>query len=233
MIRKSFISTLAVAGLISIATGNARAVAETDLGLFGTIEIASDDLTSLPQWKRVISSFKELDKQAALCDRDIQKCKSQQMTLWRAKIQELELETANAKVRQINSFINKWRMATDEETYKRSDHWAEPLEFIVNGGDSEDFAIMKYISLKELGIPASSMRIVVTNDVLRGKTHTILSVDTGSERYVLDSQNNTILREDLVRYYVPFYSLNETKRWAHVPKQAADLKKAAGVEKND
>ena len=92
---------------------------------------------------------------------------------------------------------------------------------------------MKYISLKELGISPSKMRIVITNDVLRGVTHAFLSVEEGKNRLVLDSQNDTVLKEDLVNYYIPFYSVNEKTRWAHVPKQTATVDTAAGVEKND
>jgi len=200
-------------------------------GLFSTVEIASDNLQSLPQWREVISSFPKLAKTAARCDADIQDCKSQQMTLWRAKIRGLELSDPSIQIREINQFINRWKQVADSDTFGKKDHWATPLEFIPVGGDSEDFAIMKYISLKELGIDPSKMRIVVTNDVLRGVTHTILVVKYGKRTLILDSQNNTVLPEKLVQYYIPFYSVNETTRWAHIPKQTATV--AAGTDKND
>ncbi|MBL4740117.1 MAG: transglutaminase-like cysteine peptidase, partial [Sneathiella sp.] len=138
-----------------------------------------------------------------------------------------------SKILELNRFINKWRKISDFENYQKKDHWASPLEFMTNGGDSEDFAIMKYISLKELGISPSNMRIVVTNDVLRAKTHTILSVHIGSKRYILDSQSNSILQEQFVKYYVPFYSVNETTRWAHVPGQTSLLKAPEGKNNYD
>lgn len=202
-------------------------------GLFGTIEIPSDNLSALPQWRRVIKGFEESKMAARLCDQDIQKCASQQMTLWRAKIQELEQSRQSAKILEINRFINKWRKISDFENYQKKDYWASPLEFMTNGGDSEDFAIMKYISLKELGISPENMRIVVTNDVLRGKTHTLLSIHVGADRYVLDSQSNSVLKEQFVNYYVPFYSVNETTRWAHVSGQASLLGTPEGKKKND
>lgn len=219
---------------ITTASCKAPVASEIDVnGLFGTIEIPSNNLDALPQWSRVIDNFDKSRKAALLCDKDIQKCTSQQMTLWRAKIQELEDAENSIKIREINKFINKWRRVSDFENYDQEDYWATPLEFITFGGDSEDFAIMKYISLRELGISASKMRIVVTNDVLRGVNHTILSVHSGKRRFVLDSQNDTVLQEQLIKYYVPFYSVNETTRWAHVPRQAAALVDAGGVEKND
>ncbi|OUR78594.1 hypothetical protein A9Q83_06870 [Alphaproteobacteria bacterium 46_93_T64] len=223
-----------IASLLSAALFGASAIvgtsvaAQTPSGLFGTYEIPSKNLDALPQWQRALGGFGPLAKMARKCDLDIQKCESQQMTLWRTKIQELEHADSTVKIRQVNSFINKWQHATDEVTYKRADYWATPLEFITNGGDSEDFAIMKYVSLKELGIAADRMRIVVTNDVLRGVTHTVLSVNVNKKSYVLDSQNDTVLEEEFVKYYVPFYSVNETTRWAHIPSHISGSGDALG-----
>ncbi|MBE7638120.1 hypothetical protein GUA87_14780 [Sneathiella sp. P13V-1] len=213
MIAKSLILAALGMGLMNAPSN----VSATENGLFGTTEIPSRNLDALPQWKRVISSFPELEKAAAECDRDILRCGSQQMTLWRTKIQELEHASLNQKVREVNRFINKWQIAKDQDLYKQADHWAAPLDFLPNGGDSEDFAIMKYVSLKELGVKPENMRLVVTNDVLRGQTHTILGLTAAGKTYILDSQNDSVLEEGLVKYYVPFYSANETTRWAHIP----------------
>lgn len=237
MVKLSLTKAACLLGLsvgISGASHDAQAVSETHKpGLFGTIEIPSNNLGALPQWVRVVDNFAEAEKMSKQCDKDIQKCTSQQMTLWRAKIQELEDVEKTTKIREINKFINKWRHVSDRENYKQNDYWATPMEFITFGGDSEDFAIMKYVSLKELGIETSKMRIVVTNDVLRGVTHTVLSVHWGKRRFVLDSQNDTVLQEQFVKYYVPLYSVNETTRWAHVPEQAAALIDAGEIKNND
>jgi len=213
MIRKSLLLSVLGVGLLSAGTLNAQ----TPDGLFGTTEFKANSLEALPQWKQVIKTFGDLKAAASACDEDILKCGSQQMTLWRAKIQELEHAAPSLKIREINRFINRWQKATDQDLYEAADHWAAPLDFIKKGGDSEDFAIMKYVSLKELGIKADHMRIVVTNDVLRGQTHTILTVRMGNKTLVLDSQNDSVLSDDFIKYYVPFYSANETTRWAHIP----------------
>ncbi|PHQ68545.1 MAG: hypothetical protein COB93_10385, partial [Sneathiella sp.] len=183
----------------------------------GSIEISSDNLSALPQWQRVVESFDAATKEAKKCDAKIEDCRSQQMTLWRAKINELGRSAQQVQMQEINRFFNSWRHRSDVENYGTDDHWATPLEFVANGGDSEDFAIMKYLSLKELGFRPENMRIVVANDVLRDSPHTVLSVSLRGRRYILDSINDTILRAEFVQYYVPLYSVNETWRWAHIP----------------
>ena len=47
------------------------------------------------------------------------------------------------------------------------DYWETPAEFFQKSGDCEDFAIAKYFALRDLGFPASQMRIVVLKDTLR------------------------------------------------------------------
>lgn len=223
--------TLLSAGLLAISPLYlTMASAQNSDGLFGSLEIASQDLSALPQWTHALEGTLELEQASLKCDEDILKCASQQMTLWRTKIQELEHADKSIKMRQINRFINKWQHSTDEAIYGKEDYWATPLEFITNGGDSEDFAIMKYISLRELGFSALQMRIVLTNDVLRGTSHTVLSVKLNSKSYILDSQNDNVLQEEFVKYYVPLYSVNETTRWAHIPSQFSNLGDAAGAK---
>jgi predicted transglutaminase-like cysteine proteinase len=222
-------STALGACLLVLLPFQAHSTSHAD-GLFGSLEIPSNDLGALPQWQEALKGLQPLKEAARQCDQDILKCQSQQMTLWRTKIQELEHSDKSIAMRQINSFINKWQQAEDQDVYNRLDYWAKPLEFITNGGDSEDFAIMKYISLRELGFSAEQMRIVVTNDVLRGVTHTILSIKLNSRSYILDSQNDTVLREEFVNYYVPYYSVNEKTRWAHIPSQFSDLGDEAGAK---
>ena len=231
--RFSHLSLLVLSASLSLAPmKSADADIKVD-GLFGTVEISSDNLNALPQWKRVIESFEEIAIEAKRCDLKIEDCHSQQMTLWRAKINELRTSDKRVQIQQINRFLNSWRKRTDTENYAVDDYWATPLEFIENGGDSEDFAIMKYISLKELGVPPEDMRVVVTNDVLRNNIHTVLSVKIGAETYILDDLNDSVLKDSFAQYYLPLYSVNEQNRWAHIPKTVSVEQASQGTTQND
>lgn len=228
-------SAAVLAGVILLAPGaggSARAEV-TENGLFGLIEISSDNLAALPRWLNVVSSFSKLAEAATKCDDRIEDCQSQQMTLWRTKIAELQGSSKRVQMQAINRFLNGWRHIPEDDPANSDGEWASPLEFISNGGGSRDFAIMKYASLKELGFDPKSMRIVVARDVLRNKDHAVLSVGLRGKRYVLDSLNDTILEERLVNYYVPLYSVNEKTRWAHIPQDFLVAQEASGSKKDD
>lgn len=231
---KIYILRITVSSIIAICISSHSAHANADkIGLFGTVEIASNDLDALPQWLKVVKSFDEITAEANKCDLKIEDCQSQQMTLWRAKINELKSSSRRVKLLEFNRFLNTWRQRSDTENYAVDDYWATPLEFMANGGDSEDFAIMKFISLKELGFPQGDMRLVVTNDVLRNNVHTVLSVKLNGETYILDNLSNSVMSEKFSQYYIPLYSMNEKTRWAHIPKTVSVKKISRGKSQND
>ena len=49
-------------------------------------------------------------------------------------------------------------------------------EFLKSGGDCEDFAMAKYFVLREFGVPAENMRIVVGKERMRSDHHAMLAV---------------------------------------------------------
>lgn len=105
----------------------------------------------------------------------------------------------------------------DRDLWKREDYWATPLESLGKGqGDCEDYVIGKYFSLRWLGVPADSLRLIYVNArvVRSGSTQTIPHMVLGYYRtpsdqpLVLDSLVNLIAsgksRDDLR----PVFSFN-------------------------
>ena len=76
----------------------------------------------------------------------------------------------------MNVLINRWPDRTDMDVWGVMDYWETPVEFFQKSGDCEDFAIAKYFALRDLGFPASQMRIVVLKDTLRNLDHAVTAV---------------------------------------------------------
>ncbi len=184
--------------------------------LLGTVEIASTNLGALPQWTRILKKIGDEKKAVDRCDASVDACPSAEMMAWRAKIRGLRAEAPLDRLWEVNRFINTWAEKPDGENYGAEDYWASPLEFIGRSGDSEDFAIMKFFTLRELGFTNEQLRIVVAKDVLRNKIHSFLAVYHEGEIYILDNVSDGVLTQSYAKYYFPFYSVNETTRWAHI-----------------
>ncbi len=120
------------------------------------------------------------------------------------------------QIQAINRFLNDWQYKPDLENYGRRDYWATPLEFLRRSGDCEDYAIIKYVSLRQLGFDDDQLRLVVLNDASRGLAHAVLAVYLDEQVYILDNLSRAVLPQEQISQYVPYYSINETTRWAHV-----------------
>src|SRR5690606_37404712 len=73
----------------------------------------------------------------------------------------------------VNTALNAQSYHSDNGLWGAGDYWATPAEFLGRGGDCEDYAIAKYFLLRELGVPAETMRIAVVEDVLQQLMHAV------------------------------------------------------------
>ena len=61
----------------------------------------------------------------------------------------------------VNRFFNRVPSSTDVALWGVADYWATTSESLsIGGADCEDYAIAKYFTLKELGIPIARLRLV-------------------------------------------------------------------------
>ena len=194
-----------------------QAFAILPVALFGTAELRAESHAALPKWQEVLDGIKAEQDIYQRCREDASACPTKATMAWQALLQGLEGAEPREQVRKVNRFVNQWRYRTDSENFGRSDYWATPLEFMRRSGDCEDYAITKYVSLRSLGFPAERLRMVVVQDTLRDLAHAVLAVYLEDEVVILDNLTNAVLPHDRLFQYVPYYSVNETTRWAHVP----------------
>lgn len=117
--------------------------------------------------------------------------------------QSLRILSEEEIVEKVNDYFNKMSSGNDIDIWGEDDYWTTPNEFIGKGvGDCEDFAIAKYITLRELGIPANRlMLIIVSVDGLK-EHHAVLGYKSLSNQImILDNLSWKILslssRKDL------------------------------------
>jgi hypothetical protein len=56
----------------------------------------------------------------------------------------------------------------------------------------------------------------------------VLAVYLDDQVVILDNLTRAVLPQEQVTQYVPYYSINETTRWAHVPPADTLVSSAAG-----
>ena len=196
--------------------GTLPAAAAATPPLFGTVEFRAESLAALPQWQRALAQIEEERPAYRSCWRSDASCPSRGALAWQAMLKAQAGRPRFHQIQAVNRFLNDWRYRSDQQNYGRRDYWATPLEFLVRSGDCEDYAIIKYVSLRQLGFGTDQLRMVVLNDVSRGLAHAVLAVYLDQQVYILDNLSRAVLPQEEVTHYVPYYSVNETMRWAHV-----------------
>lgn len=210
---KAITALAALAALLAM-TPSAAGAAQP---LLGTTEFQAKSLAALPKWQRVLRRIDHERPTYQACSRASESCPSPGVSAWRSLIETQIGRSPIDQLQAINEFLNGWRYRADDKNYGQRDYWATPLEFLRRSGDCEDYAIAKYVTLRELGFAPEHLRLVVVRDVARDLAHAVLAVYLDDQVYILDNLTRTVLPQERIAHYVPYYSVNETTRWAHVP----------------
>jgi len=139
--------------------------------------------------------------------------------------------TEKDKLRKVNDFINS-NIGFDDDMsiWSQSEYWATPLETIGQGrGDCEDFAIIKYYSLRDAGISLAKLRLVYVKARLSGpngpylQSHMVLAyyATPNAEPLVLDSLMAEIKPASQRGDLQPIFSFNSEAIWNGVAGNAA------------
>jgi len=185
-------------------------------GLFGSTEIRSSSFKSLPKWSRVLDKMKQQRRQLAACSSGGVDCPPAAAEAWRSIIRDVQGLSKKKQLIRVNRYFNRWPYRLDKANYRISDYWATPLEFMKQSGDCEDYSIIKFYALRELGWKNKDMRIVAIVDRIRGVAHAVLTVRLGNKTLVLDNVSNIVTSHTLYKHYIPHYSVNETTKWSHI-----------------
>jgi len=94
---------------------------------------------------------------------------------WRDMLQQAATLSETEKLRRTNDFFNRRiRFVDDAIVWNKVDYWATPLELLGKGaGDCEDYAIAKYHSLIELGVPSAKLRMIYVRATLGAPGSTV------------------------------------------------------------
>ncbi|MDO9125873.1 MAG: transglutaminase-like cysteine peptidase [Parvibaculum sp.] len=91
-----------------------------------------------------------------------------------------------AELNKVNNYVNNTvPQVSDYALYDRAEWWAYPD---ANGGDCEDFALMKRKLLIERGWAAENLLVAVVRE-WNGEGHAVLVVKTDRGEFVLDNKN--------------------------------------------
>lgn len=215
--RRAILGWVAAALLLGAFAFSAPLEAGPYPKLFGTREIASQNLKALPKWRGMLKRyFKTTEIPEGSCDaRTFNTCHLEAWQAFLDSTRQLSATSRRQQIETVNRYLNSVRYITDIRNWNVEDYWATPQQFFIHDGDCEDYAISKYMSLRALGYTVEELRIVVVEDLNLNIGHAILAVYLGGESYILDNQLRRVVEHSVTRHYKPYYSMNENSWWLH------------------
>ena len=115
-----------------------------------------------------------------------------------------------ARLGEINRAVNLSIKATsDWSQYGVDDFWSAPLATIETGaGDCEDYAILKYLALREAGISPDDLRLLIVSYPRRRTIHAVLAVHLDEEWLLLDNLTMVMVNSLEATQYQPLIALD-------------------------
>lgn len=174
--------------------------------LFGATEQRHTDIRPFTKWTGALKRFKA-EFSTSLSQPEVKD--------WMKLLSSLQNASNEEKIEAVNEYMNEKKFISDANNYGQRDYWATPMEFMARGGDCEDYALAKYISLRALGFPQNKMRLAIVYDRVMRMPHALLIVYQGSEAKVLDNQNPAVMDSAEITRYKPIYSISQVAWWRH------------------
>ena len=137
-------------------------------GPFG-LTIARNSILSA-RWRRLQPVIRVETQVLALCLANRQNCPPA-ATRFLAIIEAARARSGRARIGEINRAVNlAIRPLSDEAQFGVPDVWMTPLMTFASGaGDCEDYAIAKYVALRQAGMAARDLRLVILHDRLSAR----------------------------------------------------------------
>ena len=173
------------------------------------------------KWRDLERKLADEAVQLALCDGDRERCVSPAALRFLAIVDAARAREGRARLGEINRAINlAIRPVSDQAQYGEIDVWSSPLVTFTHGaGDCEDYAIAKFVALRQAGIAPDDLRIVIMRDTVRGEDHAVAAARLDGHWLTLDNRRMAMVEDADIRNYRPLFAIdrNGVMRYSDAP----------------
>ena len=133
--------------------------------------------------------------------------------------------TGRARVGLINRAVDLAITPTaDQAQWGVEDRWSSPFETLqTHRGDCEDYAIVKYVALREAGLSSADVKIVILRKLFPSEDHAVAAARVDGEWLILDNRQLTLVRDTDMMRSTPKFLLDEGGVHRFVPSSTSAL----------
>ena len=177
---------------------------------FGMFAFRAPEGVLWTKWRGVAADIAKDAETMAQCRASVAPCSPAAMRFL-AVIDEVRRHDGQARLETVNRAVNDAiRYTSDMEQHGVPDLWSAPLASFASGrGDCEDYAIAKYVALRESGVAAEDMRVLLVRDMAVREDHAVLAVREGGRWMILDNRSMAPIADGDVRNFMPLFALDQ------------------------
>jgi predicted transglutaminase-like cysteine proteinase len=177
---------------------------------FGLFGFRAPDGLLWRKWNGIQADLGKDDEVLARCRDDAASCPAHAAQLQRL-IAAVKTRAGLAQVEEANRGVNAaLRYVSDLAQFGVPDRWSSALaSFATTKGDCEDYAIAKYVVLRQAGFPQDDLRIVLVRDRRVRQDHAVLAVRLDERWLILDNRWSRVVSDGEARDLVPLFALNQ------------------------
>jgi predicted transglutaminase-like cysteine proteinase len=161
------------------------------------------------KWRRLESDLVKEEQVLQRCRADADGCPSYAAQFLRL-INAVKSKSGRAQLDQANRGVNAAiRFVTDFSQYGEVDRWSAPLAtFATAKGDCEDYAIAKYVALRDAGFPSDDLRVVMGRDRSLRQDHAVLAARLDGRWLILDNLRSELIEDSRVPNLTPVFAID-------------------------
>ena len=176
---------------------------------FGLFPFRAPEGLPSRKWRGVEADMIKEEKVLDRCRADASDCPSYAAQFLRL-INAVKSKSGRAQLDEANRGVNAAiRYVTDFSQYGEADRWSAPLATFATGkGDCEDYAIAKYVALRDAGFPSDDLRVVLGRDRTIRRDHAVLAARLDGRWLILDSLRSELIEDSRVPDLTPVFAID-------------------------
>jgi predicted transglutaminase-like cysteine proteinase len=178
---------------------------------FGLFTFRAPEGVLWRKWRSVQGDIAADLREAANCKRDGATC-SEAARRFTLMVDDVRGREGKARIEAANRLINTAiRYTSDLIQHAAIDVWSSPLASLATGrGDCEDYAIAKYVLLREAGVAEQDLRVLLVRDRKVREDHAVLAVRVDGTWTVLDNRYAALSADNELQHFTPLVELDHS-----------------------
>jgi predicted transglutaminase-like cysteine proteinase len=161
------------------------------------------------KWRGIEADMAKEQAVLEKCRGDADSCPSYAAQFLRL-INAVKSKSGRARLDEANQAVNAAiRYVSDFSQHGEADRWSAPLAtFATAKGDCEDYAIAKYVALREAGFPQDELRLVLVRDRAVRQDHAVLAARLDDHWLILDNRQSRLIEDSDASSFTPLFAIN-------------------------